>query len=111
VLLSNIISLKLYFYFYESAAQVNQDKKKVPPRVNSNERFHNWSFWVKNSGSGKREAVNRRADNTFTKIKIKMLNNDQQNNSVKIFDFSTVYTTIPHSKLKDILRELSNCAS
>jgi hypothetical protein len=27
-------------------------------------------------------------------------------NSIKTFDFSTLYTTIPHSKLKDILREL-----
>jgi len=27
-------------------------------------------------------------------------------NSIKIFDFSTLYTIIPHSKLKDILREL-----
>jgi hypothetical protein len=26
-------------------------------------------------------------------------------NSIKIFDFSTLYTTIPHSKLKDKLRE------
>ena len=27
-------------------------------------------------------------------------------NSIKTFDFSTLYTTIPHSKLKDSLREL-----
>ena len=27
-------------------------------------------------------------------------------NSIKTFDFSTLYTTIPHSKLKDRLREL-----
>ena len=27
-------------------------------------------------------------------------------NSIKTFDFSTLYTTIPHSKLKDKLREL-----
>ncbi len=27
-------------------------------------------------------------------------------NSINIFDFSTLYTTIPHSKLKDKLREL-----
>jgi len=27
-------------------------------------------------------------------------------NSIKTFDSSTLYTTIPHSKLKDILREL-----
>ena len=27
-------------------------------------------------------------------------------NSIKPFDFSTLYTTIPHSKLKDKLREL-----
>ena len=27
-------------------------------------------------------------------------------NSIKTFDFSTIYTTIPHSKLKDRLREL-----
>ena len=27
-------------------------------------------------------------------------------NSINTFDFSTPYTTIPHSKLKDILREL-----
>ena len=27
-------------------------------------------------------------------------------NSIKTFDFSTLYTTIPHSKLKDILKEL-----
>jgi len=27
-------------------------------------------------------------------------------NSIKLFDFSTLYTTIPHSKLKDKLREL-----
>ena len=27
-------------------------------------------------------------------------------NSIKTFDFSTLYTTIPHSKQKDILREL-----
>ena len=27
-------------------------------------------------------------------------------NSIKKFDFSTIYTTIPHSKLKDKLREL-----
>ena len=27
-------------------------------------------------------------------------------NSIKTFDFSTLYTNIPHSKLKDILREL-----
>jgi hypothetical protein len=27
-------------------------------------------------------------------------------NSIKTFDFSTLYTTIPHSKLKDTLREL-----
>jgi hypothetical protein len=27
-------------------------------------------------------------------------------NSIKIFDFSTLYTTIPHSKLKDKFREL-----
>jgi hypothetical protein len=26
-------------------------------------------------------------------------------NSIKIFDFSTLYTTIPHSKLKDKLSE------
>ena len=28
-------------------------------------------------------------------------------NSIKIFDLSTLYTTIPHSKLKDKLRELA----
>ena len=27
-------------------------------------------------------------------------------NSIKTFDFSALYTTIPHSKLKDKLREL-----
>jgi hypothetical protein len=27
-------------------------------------------------------------------------------NSIKAFDFSTLYTTIPHSKMKDKLREL-----
>ena len=27
-------------------------------------------------------------------------------NSIKTFDFSTLYTTIPHSKMKDKLREL-----
>jgi len=27
-------------------------------------------------------------------------------NSIKTFDFSALYTTIPHSKLKDNLREL-----
>jgi hypothetical protein len=27
-------------------------------------------------------------------------------NSIKTFDFSTLYTNIPHSKLKDTLREL-----
>ena len=36
-------------------------------------------FGGKYSMSGKREAVNRSADNTFIKINIKMLNNDQQN--------------------------------
>jgi hypothetical protein len=51
-----------------------------------------------------------------------MLNNDQHNtaqetndratqphyscNSLKIFEFSTLYTTIPHSHLKDRLKEL-----
>jgi uncharacterized membrane protein len=27
-------------------------------------------------------------------------------NNIKTFDFSTLYTTIPHSKLKDRLKEL-----
>jgi hypothetical protein len=32
-------------------------------------------------------------------------------NTIKTLDFSTLCTTIPHSKLKDRLRELVNCAS
>jgi hypothetical protein len=32
--------------------------------------------------------------------------NKTYRNSIKTFDFSTLYTTIPHSKLKDRLREL-----
>jgi hypothetical protein len=30
-------------------------------------------------------------------------------NNIKTFDFSTLYTTIPHSKLKDRLKELVQC--
>jgi len=33
-------------------------------------------------------------------------NIDQQYSNIKTFDFSTLYTTIPLSKMKDRLREL-----
>jgi len=32
-------------------------------------------------------------------------------NSINTFDFSTHYTSIPHSKLKDRLRSWSSCVS
>jgi hypothetical protein len=37
------------------------------------------NFWQNSFGERVREAVNRSADNTFIKINIKMLNNDQKN--------------------------------
>ena len=39
---------------------------------------------------------------------IKKLNGRSKANSISTFDFSTLYTNIPHAKLKNVLRELIN---
>ena len=50
-------------------------------------------------------------NNKYDTKKKDLLENIQSNsltlcNSIKTFDFSTLYTSIPHSKIKDKLKEL-----
>jgi len=52
VLLNNIISVKLYFYFYKSAAQVNQDKKKYHPGSIQTKDFTTGLFGLRIPGQG-----------------------------------------------------------